>query len=82
MTDEEHEAFKRLQSTTHVSNIHYTIRFLWKDSNLTLPNNRFLAVSRFLSLENRLNEKPELKKCYKDTDTMHDYISKGHAKKL
>ena len=82
MTDEEYEAFKRLQSTTHVSNIHYTIRFLRKDSNLTLPNNRFLAVSRFLSLENRLNKKPELKKCYKDTDTMHDYISKGHFTKL
>ena len=58
MTDEEHEAVKRLQSTI------------------------ILAVSRFLSLENRLNKKPELKKCYKDTDTIHDYINKGQATKL
>ena len=91
MTDEEHEAVKRLQNTTHVSNTHVSplmypdsciCPFLRKDSNLTLPNSRFLAVSRFLSLENRLNKKPELKKCYKDTDTIHDYINKGQATKL
>ena len=57
MTEEEHKAVKRLQTTTHVSNNHYTIGLLWKDSNVTLPNNRSLAVSRFLSLENKLNKK-------------------------
>ena len=80
MTEEEHKAVKRLQTTTHVSNNHYTIGLLWKDSNVTLPNNRSLAVSRFLSLENKLNKKPELKKRY--TDTIHDYINKGQATKL
>ena len=39
MTKEEHKAVKRLQTTTHVSNNHYTIGLLWKDSNVTLPNN-------------------------------------------
>ena len=57
MTEEEHKAVKRLQTTTHVSNNHYTIGLLWKDSNIALPNNRSLAVSRFLSLENKLNKK-------------------------
>ena len=33
-----------------------------------------------LSLENKLNKKPELKKHY--TDTIRDYINKGHAIKL
>ena len=45
-----------------------------------MPKNRPLAVSRFLSLENKLNKKPELKKRY--TDTIRDYINKGHATKL
>ena len=68
------------RTTTHVSNNHYTIGLLRKDSDVTLPNNRPLAVSRFLSLENKLNKKPELKKRY--TDTIRDYINKGHATKL
>ena len=33
-----------------------------------------------MSLENKLNKKPELTKHY--TDTIHDYINKGHATKL
>ena len=33
-----------------------------------------------MSLENKLNKKPELKRRY--TDTIHDYINKGHATKL
>ena len=76
MAEEEHKAVKKLETTTHVSNNHYTIGLLWKDSNVTLPNNRSLAVSRFLSLENKLNKKTELKKRY--TDTIHDYINKSH----
>ena len=68
------------RTTTHVSNNHYTIGLLWKDSDVTLPNNRPLAVSRFLSLENKLNKKSELKKPY--TDTIRDYTNKGHATKL
>ena len=39
MTEEEHKAVKLLQTTAHVSNNHYTIGLLWKDSNVTLPNN-------------------------------------------
>ena len=70
MTKEEHKPVKRLQTTTHLSNNHYTIGFLWKGNNATLPNNRSVAVSRFLLLHNKLNKKLELKKCY--TDTIHD----------
>ena len=80
MTEEEHKAVKRFETTTHISNNHYAIGLLWKDNNVTLSNNRPLALSRFLSLENKLNKKPELKKRY--TDTIHDYINKGHATKL
>ena len=80
MTEEEHKAVKWFRTTTHVSNNHYTVGLLWKDSDVTLPNNRPLAVSRFLSLENKLNKKPELKKRY--TDTIRDYINIGHATKL
>ena len=50
MTEEEHKAVKWLRTTTRVSNNHYTISLLWKDSNVPLPNNRSLAVSRFFSL--------------------------------
>ena len=45
-----------------------------------MPNNRSLAVSQFLLLENKLNKKPELQKRY--TDTIRDCINKGHATKL
>ena len=80
MTEEEHKADKWLRITTDVSNNHCRIGILWKDSGVTLTNNRSLVVSRFLSLENKLNKKPELKKRY--TDTIRDYINKGHATKL
>ena len=80
MTEEEHKADKWLRTTTDVSSNHCRIGLLWKDSGVTLTNNRSLVVSRFLSLENKLNKKPELKKRY--TDTIRDYINKGHATKL
>ena len=47
MTEEKHKAVKRLQTTTHVSDNHYTLGLLRKESNVALPNNRSLAVSRF-----------------------------------
>ena len=34
MTEEEHKAVKRLETTSHVSNNHYTISLLWKGSNV------------------------------------------------
>ena len=49
-------------------------------SDVTLPRNWSLAVSQFLSLEHKLNKRPELKKCY--TDTILNYINKGPATKL
>ena len=63
-----------------ISSNNYTIGLLWTDSNVTLPNNWSLAVSQFLLLDNKLNKKTELKTHY--TDTIHDYINKGHATKL
>ena len=45
-----------------------------------LAKQSVISISRFLSLENKLNKKPELKKHY--TDTIHDYINKGQATKL
>ena len=67
------------QTTTHVSNNHDAIVSLWENNHVNLPNNRSLAVSRFLSSENKLKKKPELKKY---TGTIHDYINKGQATKL
>ena len=80
MTEEEHKAVKWLRTTTRRSNNQHTIGLLWKNSDVTLPNNLSLAVSQFLLLENKLNKKPELKKRY--ADTIHDDINKGHATKL
>ena len=45
MIEEEHKAVKRLETTNHVCNNHYTIGLLWTVSNVTLPNNRSLAAS-------------------------------------
>ena len=45
-----------------------------------LAKQSVISISRFLSLENKLNKKTELKKRY--TDTIHDYINKGQATKL
>ena len=80
MTEKEHKTVKWLRTTTHVCSNHYAISLLWKDTDVTLPNNRSLAVSQFLSLENKLNKRPELKKCY--TDTILNCINKGPATKL
>ena len=80
ITEEEHKAAKRLETTAHVLNNHYTISLLWKDSYVTLPSGRSLAKSRFLLLENKLSKKLELRKFH--TDTIHDDINKRHATKL
>ena len=50
---------------------------LWRDEFPNLPNNRSLALSRFLSLEKKFKNNPEFHKQYQKT--IKEYIEKGHA---
>ena len=53
---------------------------LWRDEFSNLPNNKSLALSRFLSLEKNFKNNPEFHKQYQKT--IKEYIEKGHAAKI
>ena len=53
---------------------------LCRDEFPNLPNNRSLALSRFLSLEKNFKNNPEFHKQYQKTGK--EYIEKGHATKI
>lgn len=59
---------------------HYQIRLPWRNSDLTLPNNRELAEKRLRYLKRRLNNDPVLSEKYKDG--MSEYLTKGYAEKV
>ena len=71
---------KFLSEQTQEVEGHYKVPLLWKDQNIQLPNNRFVAIHRLGLLEKRLQRDPELDEAYKktiDTD-----LEKGHIKRL
>ena len=53
---------------------------LWRDEFPNLPNNRWLALSRFFSLEKKFKNNPEFYTHSKKT--IKEFIERGHATKV
>ncbi|XP_050394219.1 uncharacterized protein LOC126812082 [Patella vulgata] len=77
---EDKRASMILDKTTRLINGHYESGLLWKNDNVTLPNNRHQAEDRLRSLKRRFEKDDDFGKVY--TKTMTDYIQKGYARKL
>ena len=73
----EMKALAILEKTVTKIDGHYSLGLLWRDEFPNLPNNRSLALSRFLSLEKKFKNNPEFHKQYQKT--IKEYIEKGHA---
>ena len=56
------------------------VALLWKDEVPRLPNNRELAVTRFISLEKKFRKNPDFHELYKTQ--IKEYLELGHAKQL
>jgi len=80
MSNLEKRSMHILQETTIKKNRQYHIGMLWNHDEISLPNNRNLAVKRLLSIEKKLEKNPELSKMYHLA--MNDYIIRGYARQL
>ncbi|KAK3746513.1 hypothetical protein QZH41_005378 [Actinostola sp. cb2023] len=80
MSLEDRRAKAIMDNTVTFVNGHYQIGLPWKYDAPQLPNNRSMAERRLELLKKRLLRDPVLAKKY--TETMEQYIAKGHAAKV
>ena len=69
LTINETRAMNVSETTTALNNKHYEIGLLWKTDNPKLPMNRKLVENRLISLEERLERNPVIKKGIKKQST-------------
>ena len=80
MTVNDKRAMEILQKTTTKYGNHYAVGLLCKEDNVTLPNNKPLAISKLYNLEKKFGKEQKIKQMY--TETMNDEIAKGYALQL
>ena len=73
-------ALEILENTAKFKNGHFEVGLLWKDELPRLPNNRYLAVTRFKSLEKKFRKNRVFHELYKTL--IKEYLELGHAKQL
>ncbi|CAB4025897.1 Hypothetical predicted protein, partial [Paramuricea clavata] len=64
---EDKKALEILESTTKRTGDRYETGLLWKEKDVTLPNNRVVAEKQLFSLEKRLARNEKLATAYRDT---------------
>ena len=74
------ELLKSLSDTTHLSDGHYVVDKLWKETDIKLPNNKSLAERRLQQLFKRFLKQPELYKLY--ANKLKSYVEEGYARRL
>ena len=80
LTKDERRALSLLEEGTSLVGGRCQVGMLWKEDQVHLVNNRFLAEKRLLSTEKRLEKFPEIKGIYHSK--IEEYITLGHVKKL
>ena len=69
-----------LESTAKKCGDRYEVGILWRNPEVTMPQNKIMAVRRLQSLEKNLLRHPEKAKAYQEA--VQSYIEKGHARKV
>ena len=77
---DDRRAIRMLEETTRLHDGHFECGFLWKNDEVSLPNNRIGALHRLERTEKSLQKNPEKAKAYKEA--IDKYVSNGHAGKL
>jgi hypothetical protein len=77
---EDKKALEIVESTTKHIGDRYETALLWKEDDVTLPNNRVVAEKQLFSLERRLVRNEELATAYRDT--IESDLRNGYPKKL
>ncbi|XP_048587898.1 uncharacterized protein LOC125571976 [Nematostella vectensis] len=80
LSREDRKAIDKLEKTITKRDGHYETGLLWRDDDVTLPNNRNEADKRLNSLKRKFSREPGLEEKYRAA--MEKYITKGHARKL
>ncbi|XP_058128544.1 uncharacterized protein LOC131292823 [Anopheles ziemanni] len=69
-----------LESTTRLIDERYETSLLWKSDDISLPDNRKMALKRLECLERRMKREPDLANAVNEKLTEH--LSKGYVRKL
>ena len=77
---EDKEALASMRSSIKLNNGHYTVSLPWKHSNVTLPNNRQLALRRITHFQKRFLKDSNFYKLYEAK--IKEYVINGHARKI
>ena len=77
---EDERALKLLEENTTKGNGRYKAGLLWKNNNITFPNNKPQAMKHLQAIERKLEKQPEVAAKYRAT--IDAYIAEGHARKL
>ena len=77
---EDKEALASMRSSIKLNDGHYTVSLPWKHSNVTLPNNRQVALRRITHLQKRFLKDFNFYKLYEAK--MKEYVINGYARKI
>ena len=77
---EDKEALASMRSSIKLNDGHYTVSLPWKHSNVTLPNNRQVALRRITHLQKRFLKDFNFYKLYEAK--MKEYVINGYAHKI
>ena len=77
---DDRRAIRMLEETTRLQDGRFECGLLWKNDEVTLPNNRIGALRRLERTEKSLQNNPGKAKAYKEA--IDKYVSNGHAGKL
>lgn len=80
MSNEDRRAVQILERTAELVDGHVEAPLLWKDDEVSLPENRLGALRRLERTEKSLLKNPEKAKKYQDA--IESYVTLGHARKL
>jgi hypothetical protein len=76
MSIDERTALEIVQNSCKFTNGKYTVVLPWRSSSVVLPNNRFHALKRLLSLKGRFTRDPNLFEKYEQIIQLH--LKKGY----
>ena len=77
---EDKEALASIRSSIKLNNGHVTVSLPWKHNNVTLPNNRQMALRRIIHFQKRFLKDSNFYKQYEAK--IKEYVINGHARKI
>ena len=80
VTLEDKKAMGILENTTQLKGGRYEVGLLWREEEVSMPDNYAMACNRLVSLERSLKKNPDKAADY--NEVLEGYIEQGYARKL